>query len=234
MVKVGQGASQKILGKVEAAPHAAGEGPTAPFAKWVRGADAERRQTILDCADEVFLDVGYQAASMSEIAQRLGGSKGTLYNYFPSKQDLFMACVARHCERFRAQMSVLIEAGGDVRETLTRVGRRFVEFVSSDETVRKFRMIVAEADRSPEIGQRFYETGPQQGAQSLAAYLTGAMERGELKRTDPLLAAYVFTNLCQSRLFKARLCNAEPAPDKATIERDVAQAVRIFLAAYGT
>ena len=119
------------------------------FAKWVRGADADWRASILDTADEIFLEAGFQAASMSEIAARLGGSKGTLYNYFSSKEDLFIACVKRHCENFRAQMSALIEAGGDLESTLTRVGRRYVEFVGSDDTVRKFRMIVAEAERVP-------------------------------------------------------------------------------------
>src|SRR5262249_45019066 len=149
------------------------------------------------------------------------------------KEDLFIACVARHCDNFRAQMSALIEAGGDIEGTLTRVGRRYVEFVTSDETVRKFRMIVAEADRAPALTRAFYETGPARGAASLAAFLEGAIQSGALNRTDATRAAYVFLNLCQNRLFKARLCNAEPAPGKAAIKRDVAEAVRIFMAAYG-
>jgi AcrR family transcriptional regulator len=226
------GPSGGFTGEGQAGSQTASPAPQA-FAKWVRGADADRRAAILDTADDVFLEVGFQAASMSEIAARLGGSKGTLYNYFPSKEDLFIACVQRHCESFRAQMSALIEAGGDFQETLTRVGRRYVEFVGSDETVRKFRMIVAEADRAPELTRAFYETGPARGAASLAAYLESTMESGLLMKTDAVSAAQIFLNLCQNRLFKARLCNAEQAPTEAAIKRDVAEAVRIFMAAYG-
>src|SRR5262249_44291198 len=123
--------------------------------------------------------------------------------------------------------------GGDLEDTLTQVGRRYVEFVGSDETVRKFRMIVAEADRAPDLTRAFYETGPARGAAALAAYLETAMQTGVLMKTDAFRAAQIFLNLCQNRLFKARLCNAEPAPDEKTIKRDVAEAVRIFMAAYG-
>lgn len=234
MVKAAtSGPGKKSVGRAAPASRPAPQPEAPAFAKWVRGADADRRMAILDTADDVFLEVGFQAASMSEIAARLGGSKGTLYNYFPSKDDLFIACVSRHCETFRTQMSDLIEAGGELEATLTGVGRRYVEFVGSDETVRKFRMIVAEAERVPHMARAFYETGPVRGAEALGAYLENAMQSGVLIKTDPLRAAYVFLNLCQNRLFKARLCNAEPAPDGATIKRDVAEAVRIFMAAFG-
>src|ERR1700748_881544 len=59
-----------------------------------------RREAILDVATEVFLEVGYSCASMSAIAARVGGSKGTLYNYFKSKEELFEAFVRRSCDRF--------------------------------------------------------------------------------------------------------------------------------------
>src|SRR5580698_7433873 len=59
--------------------------------------DAKRR-AILDVASEVFVAQGYAATSMSEIAARLGGSKGTLYNYFRSKEELFSAFIVDTCQ----------------------------------------------------------------------------------------------------------------------------------------
>jgi len=203
-------------------------------AKKVRGADGDRRSAIMDCAEDIFLEEGFQAASMSAIAARLGGSKGTLYNYFESKDDLFLACVARHCEELHEAMSSLLVEGSDLRETLTRMGRRYVEFVASDETVRKFRMIVAEADRVPEMARTFYETGPVRGVARLGAYLERAMNDGLMRKADPERAAQHFLALCQNRLAKSRLCNYEPAPSKKMIERDVDDAVRIFMAGYAT
>ncbi|MFT3998253.1 MAG: helix-turn-helix domain-containing protein, partial [Asticcacaulis sp.] len=56
-----------------------------------------RREAILDVASRIFLEEGFDAASMSAIAARVGGSKGTLYNYFKNKEELFEAFVDRHC-----------------------------------------------------------------------------------------------------------------------------------------
>jgi AcrR family transcriptional regulator len=197
------------------------------------GADTQRREAIVKGAEEVFLEEGFQAASMNAIAVRAGVAKGTLYNYFASKEELFLACVSRHCEELQAQMSSLAAEGGDLRTTLNRLGRRYVEVVASDNVIRKFRMIVAEAERSPEMAQAFYEMGPARGAALLADFLRQAMARGELAPADPLRAARQFLGLCHNWLSKARLCNVEPAPDPADIERDVTDAVRVFLAAYG-
>lgn len=199
----------------------------------VRGGDADRRTAIMDCADQVFLEEGYQGASMSAIAAKLGGSKGTLYNYFGGKEELFLACVSRHCDELRQQMMALSAEHGDVRETLTRLGKRYVEVVSADELVRKFRMIVAEAERAPEIARAFYETGPASGAQMLADYFERTMRQGLLKRGDPQRAAHHFLGLCYNWLSKARLCGYAPAPTRAMIERDVADAVDIFMNTYG-
>ena len=69
--------------------------PEALPAKKARGGDAERRSAIMDCAEDIFLEEGFQAASMSAIAARLGGSKGTLYNYFESKEELYAAVIER-------------------------------------------------------------------------------------------------------------------------------------------
>jgi AcrR family transcriptional regulator len=197
-----------------------------------RGSDAERRAAILDCAEDVFLEEGFQAASMSAIAAKLGGSKGTLYNYFESKDELFIACVARHCEELHAYMSTLLDEGGALEDTLTKMGRRYVEFTSSDATVSKFRMIVAEADRVPHMARTFYETGPARGVAKIGVYLQKAMDEGLLRTADPERAAQHFLALCQNRLSKSRLCNYEPAPSKKLIDRDVDDAVRIFLAGY--
>jgi hypothetical protein len=129
-------------------------------------------------------------------------------------------------------MSSLLAGGGGLEETLERVGRRYVELVSSDALVRRFRMILAEAERAPEIARTFYETGPARGAEIVALYLREQMEKGAVRRADPLRAAYQFLGLCNSHLWKARLCNYLPAPPADEIERDVKDAVRVFLAAY--
>src|SRR5450432_4212616 len=106
----------------------------------------QRRELILDVAQAVFLEEGFDAASMSTIAARLGGSKGTLYNYFKSKDELFAAYVQRHCAWQSEAMFRLMEDGRNVRETLAGIGRRYLAMVLSEENVRRFRVITAEAE----------------------------------------------------------------------------------------
>ncbi|KQY30249.1 TetR family transcriptional regulator [Caulobacter sp. Root1455] len=193
-----------------------------------------RREAILDVASDVFQEEGYANASMSTIAARVGGSKGTLYNYFKNKEELFAAYVVRHCAWQRDAMFEIESELGDIREALIKTGRIYLSIVLSDFSMANFRVIVAEAQRTPEIGLAFYEAGPKSGSKRLGATLQKAVESGQLKIDDPVHAAQQFIGLCQNRLLKARLCNvmAEPTPEE--IDREVLPAVNMFLAAYGT
>ena len=193
-----------------------------------------RREAILDVASDVFLEEGYANASMSTIAARVGGSKGTLYNYFKNKEQLFAAYVVRHCAWQRDAMFEISSELGDIREALIKVGRSYLSIVLSDFSMANFRVIVAEAQRTPEIGLAFYEAGPKSGAQLLGASLQRAIDAGQLKLDDPVHAAQQFVGLCQNRMLKARLCNAMAAPTPEEIDREVLPAVNMFLAAYGT
>lgn len=198
-----------------------------------RGADAERRALIMDKGEEAFLADGFHGASMADIAARAGCSKGTLYNYFESKDELFLACVARHCQGLQAEMLSLARSGGEVGQTLTDIGRRYVQFVSSDHIVRRFRMIAAEGERTPQITRAFYAMGPARGVETLRCYIISAMDAGALRPCDPERAARNFFSLCNGHRITARLCNADAEPTAAEIDADVAEAVRVFMAAYG-
>ncbi|MBI1361141.1 MAG: TetR family transcriptional regulator [Alphaproteobacteria bacterium] len=191
-----------------------------------------RREAILDVARDVFLEEGYAAASMSTIAARVGGSKATLYNYFRSKEELFEAYVRRHCAWQQGEIFALAADEEDIGTALTRLGKSYLRMVMSDYNLRHFRMITAEAERSPEIGQAFYQSGPESGAALLAGFLEDARKAGHLKLDDPLRAAHQFTALCQNRLLKARLCAAAGEPTEDEITAEVASAVRLFMAAY--
>ena len=192
-----------------------------------------RREAILDVASDVFLEEGYANASMSTIAARLGGSKGTLYNYFKNKEQLFAAYVVRHCAWQRDAMFEIEGELGDIREALIKTGRIYLSIVLSDFSMANFRVIVAEAQRTPEIGQAFFEAGPRSGAKLLGATLQKAVDSGQLEIDDPVHAAQQFIGLCQNRMLKARLCNAMAEPTPEEIDREVLPAVKVFLAAYG-
>src|SRR5262245_35792992 len=89
----------------------------------------ERREGILQVAGEVFLETGYAAASMSTIAARLGGSKGTLYSYFTSKSELFAAVMTDACLANSEAMFGSVDDAAPVDEALRRVGRGLLTFL---------------------------------------------------------------------------------------------------------
>lgn len=192
----------------------------------------QRRELILDVAQSVFLEEGFANASMSVIAARLGGSKGTLYNYFKSKDELFNAYVERRClwqdEIFASPLS-----DETPEETLRRIARAYLTRVLTDFNLKNFRLIAAEAERSPEIGRTFYDAGPRKGAERVAELLEDMAKDGHLDLDDPLDAAHAFLGLTQNRYFKARLCNAIPELTTKQIEDEAALAARTFLRAFG-
>ena len=192
----------------------------------------QRRELILDVAQEVFLEEGFANASMSVIAARLGGSKGTLYNYFKSKDALFNAYVERRC-LWQDEIFALPTDKETPEETLRRIASAYLRRVLTDFNLKNFRLISAEAERAPEIGRTFYDAGPRRGAERVAELLSGMEAAGRLDLDDPLDAAHQFLGLAQNRYFKARLCNAIPELTEKQIEDEAKLAAKTFLRAFG-
>ncbi|MCR6657902.1 MAG: TetR/AcrR family transcriptional regulator [Asticcacaulis sp.] len=198
-----------------------------------RMSSEDRREAILDVATDIFLSEGYASASMSTIAAKLGGSKGTLYNYFKSKEELFAAYVQRSCIFHRGEIADLLLEDGDARTVLTAFARGYLRAFTAEPALQNWRVISAESHKSPEIGRLFYESGPLAGARILAAYIEKAVARGALVVPDIMVAAHHFTSLIHGRMIKARLLNYIPAPTDAEIAAEVEAAMFVFFAAYG-
>lgn len=192
-----------------------------------------RRQTILDIARATFLEEGYAAASMSAIALRLGGSKGTLYNHFASKEELFRAVIQDQCDRKIAGMYAGLRTDDpDVLAGLRALGQRYTTTVLSEDTVVFSRVLIAEALRFPELGEIMYQAGPRVTARRLADYLDEQMRAGRLRTADPRRAAEQFLELCLAGLYRQRLWNAIAPPLPAQIDENVEAALETFMAAY--
>jgi len=198
-----------------------------------RPSGGDRRAAMLEIARAAFLREGYAAASMSEIAAKVGGSKATLYSYFPSKKDLFAAVVEDQVEKMFAPLFEMRETQGDFRSALEQFARRFLESVLSDDAVAFYRLVVAESARFPEVGRAAYRFGLQHGLDRLAVDFTAARERGELRRADMTVAAMQFLDLCSGELHRKRLFGVDGVDDRDAVERQVENAVATFLAAYG-
>jgi AcrR family transcriptional regulator len=194
--------------------------------------DSAKRRQIVQGAREIFLAKGFDAASMSDIARSAGVSKGTLYVYFENKEQLFQAIVHEECLVHAERAFDLDPDNHDVEALLTRVGSAFLGFLCSPEKASALRTVIAIADRMPEIGRVFYETGPAVGIAKLADYLKAQNEAGVLAVDDCTVAAAQFIDACQSTLFKPVLFNFSAPPQEDAIKHVVGIAVRTFLRAY--
>ncbi len=191
-----------------------------------------RREAILDVAQEVFSAEGYAAASMSHIASRLGGSKGTLYNYFKSKEELFVAHVQHQCECKVGEAFAPPLLGDNPVEILAGLADRVLTAILSDEAAAFYSLIVSEAQRNPAIGKAFYENGPRRGIQRVAEYLAHAHAEGQMLVDDCLLAAEEFLSLVHGGLHWKRVLNVVPNPTRAQIHDQARRAAEIFVRAY--
>jgi len=158
-------------------------------------APGDKVQQILAAARLIFMRNGYAAASMDAVASEALVSKATLYVYFKNKQELFAAVILE--ERVRYAPSFL--AGEQGREPmpakLLRFARALVSFLLSAEIVASCRLVIAEAERVPGLGQAFYGNGPARLLQRLEQFMARAMAAGQLRRADARIAAEQFIDL---------------------------------------
>ena len=192
----------------------------------------DRREVILDVARDCFLAEGFAATSMSTIAARLGGSKGTLYNYFKSKEELFAAMMQRLCGELQATLFDVGPEAGDAEARLTHLARGFLAHLMTPETMAIQRVVVSESERFPELGRVFYESGPKIVLGRIGDYLGELMDAGVLRRTDPIVAAQHFKDLAISGVYWPRMWGVAAAPTPQEFDQQVARAVDTFLRAY--
>jgi TetR/AcrR family transcriptional repressor of mexJK operon len=191
-----------------------------------------RRSAFVAAAREAFFTHGYAGTTMSSIAATVGGSKTTLWSYFPSKQDLFVAVVDDLVETYGASLEVPMDPDEAVEDALRRFGHAMMRIVLSPPIIALERLVTGEAGRFPELGPLFYERGPRRGKLKLAAYLAGAMDRGRMRIGDTLAAARQFAMLCHSGCHQQVMLGMIDAPTEAQLSADVEAAIDIFMRAW--
>jgi TetR/AcrR family transcriptional repressor of mexJK operon len=190
-----------------------------------------RRAALVSAGRDAFLEHGYAATSMSTIAARLGGSKGTLWAYFPSKEDLFAAVLDDVTASFRQNLEDALRPGRDWRTTLLDFCERFLHKMLNPDSIRLHRLIVGEGGRFPEIGQIFYARGPQVVLDQLSGYIQQRMDAGDLRGDDALRAAMNLIQLVQAR-HNLRLWGVGDTLAAEEVRTNAAQAIDIFGRAY--
>ncbi len=191
-----------------------------------------RRQAILDAAAEVFRETGFERATMSAISDRVGGSKATLYGYFGSKEELFLAVVFSAVDLEAEAVFDTLKLGGDLRRALEKFGALYLKLRISPEVTAIQRMIMAESGRS-DLGCRIYERGPKKCWLEAAELIEQLMDAGRLRRADPWIAASQLKALLECGVVDRAILGVEPDPSPETLRKASREAVDTFLRAFG-
>jgi AcrR family transcriptional regulator len=194
--------------------------------------DSSKRRQILQGARKVFMELGFDGASVGEIARAAGVSKGTLYVYFADKSRLFEAIIEEESLQ-HGQLKFNFDPARDVPTTLREFGHAYIAMICRPGGGSAIRTVMAIAERMPEVGRRYYERVLENTINRLAFYLEAQVKRGELAIDDCQLAAAQFMLTCQASLFLPFIFQAAPAPPPERVKDVIKSATRMFLAAYG-
>jgi AcrR family transcriptional regulator len=202
-----------------------------------QGRSGQKRRAILDAATEVFLQKGYLATNMDEIAALAAVSKQTVYKNFPGKETLFLEIVSsvtnRASDRVHSEMPDLAE-GEDVAEYLQRYAYRQLSVVLTPRVMQLRRLVIGEVGRFPELARALFEGGPRRAMAAMAVLFERLADRGLLAIDDPAVAASQFNWLIMGEpLNRAMLLGDDAIPKSAELRRHAAAGVRVFLASYG-
>ena len=191
----------------------------------------EKRDEIVRIAAELFEKHGYDRCSMAALSEKLGGSKATLYGYFPSKEDLLRAVI--QCEIASEFDRVLHEFHEevDLRDGLIQLGVAYHNKRLSALPVANIRSIVNQPPNST-MGKEVYEGRSRPRFEGVARQFEQLMDEGRLRRADPWVVLMHWKGLNVWELFERRLIGAISGPEDVDIEKVATLAADAFLKIY--
>jgi TetR/AcrR family transcriptional repressor of mexJK operon len=206
----------------------------------VTGRSARKRQAIMEAATALFLRDGYRNTSMDQVAADAAVSKQTVYKQFADKEQLFrdiVLGVTANSEAVITEMTSALRGAGvasaaDLRAVLTDLARRYLDGVLQPHVVALRRLIIAEAERFPDLARTYFEQAPARAIELIADAVAAYAERGLLAVADPRLAAAHFAYLVLAIPQDRAQFYPGERPSPAERDRFAGEAVRIFLAAY--
>src|SRR5436853_6628787 len=157
--------------------------------RWQRR-KAARPAEIVTAALEVFVERGFAAARLEEVARRAGVTKGTLYLYFKSKEALFKAVVRETIVPVIAQGEALAQSfTGTARELVERLVREYWRLVGETELAGIPKLMMAEAATFPQLTRFYYEEVVTRGHRLMAGVIERGIKSGEFRQVDVMVAA---------------------------------------------
>ncbi len=177
----------------------------------------------------VFLERGYEAASMDLIASEAKVAKQTIYNHFHSKDELFKEIISDMTTALVVPLSISQAAASTPRQLLQSFSHDFLKLMLQPSSLAMYRLIVAESVRVPELGTALYRSGAGRLLEKLSGYLAWETKRGRLSVDDTDAAAEMLVGMLTGRLrFRVLLGDME-TPSDAELKKRATVVVSCFL-----
>ena len=202
--------------------------------KGLAGAVEER---ILGAARKVFLERGFEGASIEEIAGAARSGKPTIYARFPSKEALFTAVVMQSVAANTARVETVAPTGATFEERLESVAAAVLQWILAGDSIGLMRVAIAESPRFPDLASSVYAMARERGAQASGRLLAEAAqseELGALPAFAPELlrtTTRFFQEVVLFPLMLRALFGEKPEQLCAEIKPHVTRSVAFFLAA---
>ncbi|MEC4590364.1 MULTISPECIES: TetR/AcrR family transcriptional regulator [Nitrospirillum] len=200
----------------------------APAPKLGRRAEA-RRIAMMDAALKVFMEKGFERATLGDIVALSGGSRATLYELFGGKEGLFLAVLEVVTGHISQLMNDIAESCGPPEEVLTQFGTSLLEALVQPDVMAMNRVLVAEGRLFPDQLEGFFRTGPDQSREKVANYLRRAADQGLIVVDDPITAARIFFGMVTAGYSFEGQINPARLGDAAYRHTYVQQVVHLFL-----
>jgi TetR/AcrR family transcriptional repressor of mexJK operon len=198
---------------------------------------ARKRKLILDAATTAFLSHGYDGTSMDDVATLAAVSKPTVYKHFADKERLFYEIVLATADPMSELVRLIADAFRDTHDleySLRAFARQFLEALMRADVLRLRRLVIANAERFPEMGRAWYSHGFERALAALADEFGRLSQQRLLVSDDPLTAANHFVGLLLWIPVNKVMFSGEAArPSDAELDRTADAAVAVFLRAYG-
>ncbi len=185
-----------------------------------------RRQAFLAAAREVFLEHGYEAASVNDVVRMAGGSLATLYAQFGSKEGLFLAFMQDQHDRFAREMRPDSVDHLPLEEALQVVGEHFLRRLLQRDSLAFFRVMVSEGRKLPDQLRRYFTSG---GADMIQDELATQLKRAGLGEADARECLSYFIELLRSKHHFQAMSGESYVVSDAELKAHVARAVRFLL-----
>ena len=187
---------------------------------------------MIEAATQLFLEVGYSAASMNQLVERAGGSKSSIYAYFKNKEGLFVAVVEDMVRDILFPLHAIDLGSHSLEDNLLNIGNRTLTVLTSHKGLGLSRIVYAESVKLPEVGLAFYQHGPGRAIKELANYLQDLNNSKKITCEDPDSASEFFWGMLLHKPMLEGLCGTRRLLSAQQRKVHVARVVDTFVVSF--